>query len=103
MIKGISTFALIAAIGLSTAACTKNEKRYAAWGGGGAAAGALVGQALGHSTKATMIGAALGGTAGSVVAHEENKKYRGNNHHRSNSGKQCTYRNKQGRAYKAPC
>jgi len=96
MIKRISALAVVAALALSTAACTSNEKRYAAWGGGGAAVGALAGQAIGHDTKGTLIGAAVGAGAGSLIAHHKNKKA----NHKS---KNCTYTDSQGRAYTAPC
>lgn len=41
--------------------------------GGGAAAGALIGQAIGHNTEATLIGAALGGILGYMVGNEMDK------------------------------
>jgi surface antigen len=40
---------------------------------GGAAAGALVGQAIGHNTSATLIGAAVGGMLGYIVGNEMDK------------------------------
>lgn len=38
---------------------------------GGAIAGAILGQLLGHSTKSTVIGAAAGAATGAVVAHAQ--------------------------------
>ena len=40
---------------------------------GGAAAGALIGQAIGHNTSATLIGAAVGGMLGYIVGNEMDK------------------------------
>ena len=37
---------------------------------GGAAAGGLIGQAIGHSTGATLIGVAVGGMLGYIVGNE---------------------------------
>lgn len=96
MMKRISALGLVAALALSTAACTDNQKNYAAWGGGGAAAGALAGQLIGGSTEGTLIGAAIGGAGGSLIAHEKNKK-------RNHSKKECNYRNSKGEVYRAPC
>ena len=39
----------------------------------GAAAGALIGQAIGHNTEATLIGAAVGGLLGYIVGNEMDK------------------------------
>ena len=46
---------------------TKTEKGAIYGGAGGAAAGALVGQAISHDTKGTLIGAAIGGLGGAGV------------------------------------
>jgi len=94
MMKRLSALAVVAAMGFSTAACTQNEKRYAEWGGGGAAVGAVAGQLIGHSTEATLIGAAVGGAGGSLIAHEKNKKH---------NSRKCNYRDSRGRVYQAPC
>ncbi len=40
---------------------------------GGAGAGALVGQIIGHNTEATLIGAAVGGMLGYIVGNEMDK------------------------------
>jgi uncharacterized protein YcfJ len=40
----------------------------------GTGVGALAGQAIGHDTKSTLIGAAVGGGAGYVVGNEQDKK-----------------------------
>lgn len=40
---------------------------------GGAGTGAIVGQAIGHNTEATLIGAAVGGMLGYIVGNEMDK------------------------------
>lgn len=40
----------------------------------GAGTGALIGQAVGHNTGATLLGAAIGGLAGGAIGHNEDKK-----------------------------
>lgn len=40
---------------------------------GGAAAGAIAGQAIGKNTEATMIGAAIGGMLGYIIGNEMDK------------------------------
>jgi len=52
------TLASVAAIGMTGCAETRAEKGALIGAGGGA----LLGQAIGHDTKSTMIGAALGGS-----------------------------------------
>jgi surface antigen len=42
-------------------------------GAGGAGAGAIIGQAIGHNTEATLIGAAVGGMLGYIVGNEMDK------------------------------
>jgi len=42
----------------------------------GAAGGALVGQAIGRNTGATLAGAAIGGLAGAAIGNNEEKKSR---------------------------
>ncbi len=56
---------------LSVSGCltTKAEKG----GLGGAAAGAVAGQAIGRNTEATLLGAAIGGMLGYVVGNEMDK------------------------------
>lgn len=41
--------------------------------GGGAAAGAIIGQAIGHDTESTLIGAAIGTMLGYIVGNEMDK------------------------------
>jgi len=40
----------------------------------GGASGALVGQAIGRDTKATLIGAAVGAAGGAIIGNEMDKK-----------------------------
>ena len=40
---------------------------------GGATAGAIIGQAIGHNTEATLIGAAVGGLVGYIIGNEMDK------------------------------
>ena len=40
----------------------------------GGAGGALVGQAIGRDTKATLIGAAVGAAGGTIIGNEMDKK-----------------------------
>jgi surface antigen len=40
---------------------------------GGAAGGALLGQAIGHDTESTLLGAAIGGILGYIVGNEMDK------------------------------
>lgn len=42
---------------------------------GGAAVGALAGQLIGGSTKATLIGAGIGAVAGGAIARDKQKRY----------------------------
>lgn len=57
---------------LMLASCAPTNK--AQMGGvGGAAAGAIAGQAIGHNTGATLIGAAVGGMLGYAIGNEMDK------------------------------
>lgn len=58
-------FILITSI-LIISGCTRTQK----YVGGGAAAGALVGNVLGESTASTVIGAGVGAAAGAVIDHQ---------------------------------
>ncbi|MGF6905571.1 YMGG-like glycine zipper-containing protein [Fusobacterium sp. PH5-44] len=46
--------------------CTRTQK----YVGGGAAAGAVVGNVLGESTASTVIGAGVGAAAGAIIDHK---------------------------------
>ena len=60
--------ALTAAFGLSS--CATNSGTLAL---GGAAAGGLIGQAIGHNTGATLIGAGVGAVGGAMIGNEVDK------------------------------
>lgn len=60
----------------------------------GAAGGALVGQAIGKDTKATLIGAAAGGALGAVAGSATTP---------NRAPQQCLYRDQYGRDFTAPC
>jgi surface antigen len=72
----VSILAIVAIISLN--ACTHVVRAYRGelgqvGGVGGAAAGAIIGQAIGHNTEATLIGAAVGGLLGYIVGNEMDK------------------------------
>jgi surface antigen len=71
----VSILAILAI--LSLGACTNMQvqegKKGQVGGVGGAAAGAIIGQAIGHNTEATLIGAAIGGLLGYIVGNEMDK------------------------------
>ncbi|MGH6861720.1 MAG: hypothetical protein ACRECY_15820 [Phyllobacterium sp.] len=93
MLKSLSTVAVAALLALSVAGCTTNEKRTAGYGVGGAALGALAGGAIGGG-RGALAGAAIGGTGGVLVgaATADN-----------NGRRYCTYENRYGERYRAPC
>ncbi|WP_019221124.1 hypothetical protein [Bartonella senegalensis] len=103
MLKSILKVAVVSAIGLSTVACSVNDQRVARYGVGGAAIGALAGTAIAGSTAgAALTGAAFGAIAGSVTGAAVNQQKQQRQiimHHPS----LCTYRNRKGRVYHAPC
>ncbi|WP_317993902.1 hypothetical protein [Bartonella gliris] len=101
MLKSILKVAVVAAIGLSSAACTVNDQRVARYGVGGAALGALAGTAIAGSTPgAALTGAAFGAIAGTVTGEAINQK----RHPQAMQQSQlCTYRGHKGRLYHAPC
>jgi len=68
MLKQLTLF-LLAAFLLSGCLTTKGQQG----GAGGAAVGAIMGQAIGRSTEATLLGAAIGGMLGYVVGNEMDK------------------------------
>ncbi len=67
----LKQFAILACVAVLLGGCLSN---YAQQGGaGGAAAGALLGQAIGRNTESTLLGAAIGGVLGYVVGNEMDK------------------------------
>jgi hypothetical protein len=74
MLKPIITVVLAVAVGLGilgTAGCESDAQTGALIG---TAAGAGIGQAIGHNTAGTLIGAAVGGGAGYLLGNEGDKK-----------------------------
>ncbi len=71
MKKMYTVLLLVATIGLSS--CTGQVTRGQSGAGIGAAGGALIGQAIGKSTEATLIGMAVGATLGYIVGNEMDK------------------------------
>ncbi len=61
---------LIGLMSLSLSSCATKGQSGA---GAGAIGGALLGQAIGHNTEATLIGAAVGGALGYMIGNEMDK------------------------------
>lgn len=89
MKKILTQLTLVVAIGGPLAACTQTEQRNAAVG---AVGGAVAGQLIGGDTEATVAGAAIGATAGVLIA----------NAGRDDRGL-CLYRDNRGREFRAEC
>ncbi len=107
MLKSVFTMAVIAAVGLSSTACTMSERKITEYGVGGAALGALAGAALdGGKLGAVTTGAAVGAIAGTVTGvaavQRKNQKKMVQQQVIQQSGL-CTYRDGKGYVYKAPC
>ena len=73
--KYVSIFSLVALLTLTSCAGMEVQrgKKGQVGGVGGAAAGAIIGQAIGHNTEATLLGAAIGGLLGYIVGNEMDK------------------------------
>ncbi|WP_455479284.1 hypothetical protein V4B17_06210 [Bartonella sp. B23] len=100
MLKLILKGAVVSAIGFSTVACSVNDQRVAHYGVGGAAIGALAGTAIaGASPEAALTGAAFGALAGTVTGAAVNQKKQQQYH----ATQLCTYRDRRGYMYQAPC
>ncbi len=65
--------ALMTVLGLSS--CATNSGTGAL---GGAAAGGLIGQAIGHNTGATLLGAGVGAVGGAMIGNEADKANQAN-------------------------
>lgn len=92
MLKSLSTVAVAALLALSVAGCSQTEQRTAGYGVGGAALGALAGGAIGGG-RGALAGAAIGGASGVVVGAAT----------ADNGRRYCTYENRYGERYRAPC
>ncbi len=69
IIAFVALFALTSCTGMGV----QRGKKGQVGGVGGAAAGAIIGQAIGHNTEATLLGAAIGGLLGYIVGNEMDK------------------------------
>lgn len=74
MLKTIITTALTLCVGLGTLVMSGCESDAGTGALIGTAAGAGIGQAIGHNTGGTLIGAAVGGGAGYLLGNEGDKK-----------------------------
>ncbi|MEK1891362.1 MAG: hypothetical protein AAAB35_28145 [Phyllobacterium sp.] len=92
MLKSLSTIAVAGLLAFSAAGCTTADQRVAGYGVGGAALGALAGGAI-NGGKGALAGAAIGGAGGALVGAATN----------NNSNRYCTYENRYGQRYQAPC
>ena len=63
-------------LSLLTASCQTTGNKARTGAGIGAASGALIGQAIGRNTEATLIGAAVGGLVGYIIGNEMDKNDR---------------------------
>ncbi|MDR6631503.1 uncharacterized protein YcfJ [Phyllobacterium sp. 1468] len=93
MLKSLSTIAVAGLLALSVAGCTTSDQRVAGYGLGGAAIGALAGGAI-NGGKGALAGAAIGGAGGALVGAATNN---------NNGSRYCTYENRYGERYRAPC
>jgi len=71
MIKDIVTTLIVVIMSLGVAGCESDAQTGAVLG---SLAGAGIGQIAGRDTESTLIGAAVGGTAGYMLGNESDKK-----------------------------
>jgi surface antigen len=69
----ILTIIILFALTSCTGMGVQQGKKGQVGGIGGAAAGAIIGQAIGHNTEATLIGTAIGGMLGYIIGNEMDK------------------------------
>jgi surface antigen len=69
--KKMKIIAVLPALFLLSSCMMANKAQMG--GAGGAAGGALLGQAIGHDTQSTLLGAAIGGMLGYVIGNEMDK------------------------------
>lgn len=91
---------VVVVFALLLSSCASNGGNQMSRGGqggiGGGAAGALIGQAIGKSTEATLIGAALGAVLGYAIGNEMDKADEmqlNNAYERGASGRQVSWVN----------
>ena len=94
---------LILTMTLFTASCANQDNNAQSGIGLGALGGALAGQAIGHNTEATLIGAAVGTMLGYIIGNEMDKADRqqlNQVYERGVSGQKNTWKNPDsGNAY----
>ncbi len=72
--KKFAALVITAALIISVSGCpNQNISRGVQGAGAGAASGAILGQAIGHDTEATLLGAAIGTVLGYIVGNEMDK------------------------------
>ncbi len=74
MVKGFMTILIVAVVSLGlvfVAGCESDAQTGALIG---TAAGAGIGQAIGHDTESTLIGAGVGAAGGYMIGNEQDKK-----------------------------
>jgi phage tail tape-measure protein len=74
MVKGFGTILMVVVVSLSLALVAGCESDAQTGALIGTAAGAGVGQAIGHDTESTLIGGAVGGGAGYMIGNESDKR-----------------------------
>ncbi len=90
------TLPLLLALSILLSSCGNQTSKGVTGAGIGAAGGALIGQAIGRDTEATLIGAAVGTMLGYIVGNEMDKYDRQELNHvyeRGVSGQSSSWRN----------
>jgi uncharacterized protein YcfJ len=74
MVKGLGTILTVVVVSLGLALVTGCESDAQTGALIGTAAGAGIGQAIGHDTESTLIGAGVGAAGGYMIGNEQDKK-----------------------------
>jgi hypothetical protein len=95
----LTAVAVSALVAVSVAGCATSEQNQRAGTGAliGGGIGALAGQALGHDTRSTVVGAAGGALLGAAVGTATTPQGGGQNQNL------CRYQRRDGTIYTAPC
>jgi hypothetical protein len=95
----LTAVAVSALLAVSVAGCATSEQNQRAGTGAviGGGIGALAGQALGHDTRSTVVGAAGGALLGAAVGTVTTPQGGGQNQNL------CRYQRRDGSIYTAPC
>ncbi|HMF66068.1 MAG TPA: YMGG-like glycine zipper-containing protein [Phyllobacterium sp.] len=93
----LTAIAVSALLAISIAGCATSEQNQRAGTGAliGGGVGALAGQALGHDTKSTVVGAAGGALLGAAIGTATTPRGQNSNY--------CRYQRRDGSIYEAPC